>query len=233
MSWPVEAVTWLMNQVGYAICHQFSERSLVYGGRVLPVCARDAGLFLGFSACFVVLLIVYGLVPRSYPSRPKVFIMGLLIIPTIFDAVTSYAGIRSTNNAWRLITGSLAGAGFAALLFPLVVTRLLSKEERRERPAAFQSWRSMLLLLAVPAVVSLVLWPDWPGAYWVWAPLVTLSILFTLLVLNFLLVSFLLDWLRTESPHPGAAAVLFLSLAACLLEVVASNRLHWLVERYL
>jgi len=227
------AITWLMNQVGYAICHQFSERSLAYGGRILPVCARDAGLFLGFGVCCAALFLVYGTGPHDYPSRPKMLVLALFIVPTIVDATTSYAGIRSTTNAVRLVTGSLAGAGLAALVFPLAVTRLLSKGEHDERPVAFESWWSIMLLLTVPAGVSLLLWPDWPGAYWLWAPLITLSIVFTLLVLNFLLVSFLLDWSRAEGPRPSATAVGFLAFVACLLELVVSNRLHWLVERYL
>jgi uncharacterized membrane protein len=233
MSSLLDAVTWLMNQVGYAVCHQFSERSLSYGGRVLPVCARDAGLFLGFSVCCAALLIVYGPAPRRYPAWPKVLVLALFMAPTVFDAVTSYAGIRSTTNTLRLVTGSLAGVGFAALIFPLAVTRLLSESEHDERPAAFQSWWSIILLLAVPAGVSLFLRPDWPGAYWLWASLITLSIVFTLLVLNSVLVSFLLDWSGAEGPRPSLTLIGFLALTACLFELVVSNRLHWLVQHYL
>jgi uncharacterized membrane protein len=233
MSPLADALTWLMDQVGYAICHQFSERSLTYGGRVLPVCARDAGLFLGFSVCFVALLFIYGLAPRRYPSLPKVLVLALFIAPMVLDAVTSYAGMRSTTNALRLITGSLAGTGFAALVFPASVSNFASPVREGEQPVAFRSWWSIPLLLAVPAAVSLLLWPDWPGAYWLWAPLVTLSIVFTLLVLNFLLVSFLLDWSRAERGRPSATVIGFLALACSILELVISNRLHWLVERYL
>jgi len=87
------AVTWLMNQVGYAICHQFAERSLSYGCRTLPVCARDAGLFLGFAACFAALLAFYGRAPRRSASWPKLAALALFILPTVIDAATSYAGL--------------------------------------------------------------------------------------------------------------------------------------------
>jgi uncharacterized membrane protein len=233
MSPLVDALTWLMNQVGYAICHQFSERSLAYGGRVLPVCARDAGLFLGFNVCCMALLVVYGSAPRRYPSRPKVVALALFMVPLFLDAVTSYAGMRSTTNAWRLITGSLAGAGFAALVFPAAVSKFASQAPRSDQPVAFKSWWSIPILLAVPAGVTLLLWPAWPGAYWLWAPLVTLSIVFTLLVLNFLLVAYLLDWSRAERGRTSATVIGFLALACSILELVISNRLHWLVERYL
>ncbi len=226
------AVTWLMNQVGYAICHQFAERSLAYGGRTLPVCARDAGLFLGFAACFAALLAFYGRAPRRSASWPKLAALALFILPTVFDATTSYAGLRQTTNAIRLVTGSLAGTGLAALVFPLAVSRLAPVIDPDRGEPVFASWWSVPALVAVPAAVSLLVWPDWPGAYWLWAPLVTLSILFTLLVLNFILVELMLDRTRGGVRTPGPPTALVLSALAVLIEVVVSNRLHWLAERF-
>jgi uncharacterized membrane protein len=222
-----------MNQVGYAICHQFSERSLSYGGRVLTVCARDAGLFLCFAVCFAALLAFYGRAPRRFASWPKVVALALFILPTVIDATTSYAGLRQTTNAIRLVTGSLAGTGLAALVFPIAVNRLAHLKDTGQREPVFASWWSVPVLLAVPAAVSLLVWPQWPGAYWLWAPLVTLSILFTLLVLNFILVSLLLDWMRGEGELPGPGTAAALAALAALVEVVVSNRLHWLVQRFL
>jgi uncharacterized membrane protein len=227
------AVTWLMNQVGYAICHQFAERSLSYGGRALPVCARDAGIFLGFAACFAALLIFYGRGPRRSPSWPKLAALSLFILPTVIDATTSYATMRQTTNAIRLVTGSLAGTGLAALVFPFAVSRLAPAVDPELREPAFASWWSVPALLAVPAAVSLLLLPDWPGAYWLWAPLVTLSILFTLLVLNFILVSLLLERAAGDARKAGPGALAALTALAVLVEVVLSNRLHWLVARFL
>jgi uncharacterized membrane protein len=225
------AVTWLMNQVGYAICHQFAERSLAFGGRTLPVCARDAGLFLSFTACFAVLMAAYGRGPRRLASRPKLIALALFVLPMVIDATTSYAAIRQTTNAIRLATGSLAGTCFAAMVFPLAVSRLVPVIDTEDAEPLFASWWSIGALLAVPAAVSLILWPDWPGAYWLWAPLVTLSILFALLVLNFILVSLLFDRRGGEPRSPGPGATALLAAAAVLVEVVASNRLHWLVGR--
>lgn len=234
-----------MNQVGYAICHQLPERSLTYGGRALPVCARDTGLFIGFTVGTLALLLAYGALPRRYPDWPKLAILFLFIVPTVADALSSYAGLRESTNALRLATGSLAGAGLAALVFPLAVTQL-SMHLRSEpdlcmseasgdathqgTPRVFESWWSLALLILIPAAVSLLLRPRWTGAYWLWAPLVTLSIIFTFLVLNFTLVSLVWTWVRSESRIPSPALSTGVALVAGIAEVILSNRLHWVVQ---
>jgi uncharacterized membrane protein len=230
------AITWLMDQVGFAICHQLDDRSLTYGGRVLPVCARDTGMFLGFSVCFVALLLAYGWGRRRYPSWPKIIALALFVLPAVVDATTSYAGLRESTNAIRLVTGALAGAGLAALVFPLsvgVFSPAGEVEDTSIRHTVFRSWWSIPLLLSLPVVISLLLWPDWPGAYWVWAPLVTLSIIFTLLVLNYTLIALALVWSRGEDRLPSATKIAGLASLATLVELVSANRLHWLVERFL
>ena len=150
-------LTWLMDQVGYAICHQLSERTLTYGGRALPVCARDAGIFLGFAACFIALVVAYGREPRRYPSWPKLLTLALFLLPTALDAATSYAGLRESTNTIRLATGALAGTGLAALVYPLARSALAPAADIPEGQTAFASWWSVPLLLVIPAAISLIL----------------------------------------------------------------------------
>jgi uncharacterized membrane protein len=221
-------IEWVMNQVGYAVCHQFSQRSLHYGGQKLPVCARDTGFFLAFVACFVVLLLFYGRSGKRYPRAAVVVFLAVLIVPTVVDAITSYAGLRESSNAVREITGALAGTGAAALLFPLASSQMFKGEEGRR---ILEHFWSLLLLLAVPAAVSLALWPDWPGAFWFWSVLVTLSILLTLFALNYTLVSLLFSWIRGEEGIPQPAVVSVLAAFMVLAEIVLANRLHWIFER--
>lgn len=224
-------LTWLMNQVGYAICHQMPDRSLSYGGRALPVCARDTGIFLGFTACFLILLLAYGAEPRRYPKWPGLLALALFIAPAAVDAVTSYAGMRESTNAVRLVTGSLAGTGLAALVFPLAVTAARPSSEEGRRGAALHRWWQIPSLLAVPAAVSLLLLlPEWPGGYWLWAPAVTLSILFTLGALNFTMAALLIAWAAGEERLPGPLPLAGIAAAASLAEIALSNRLHWLVR---
>ena len=219
---------WIMNQVGYAVCHQFYSRSFHYGGQKLPVCARDTGFFLAFAACFIVLLLFYGRRGKRYPPVWTVVALAVLIIPTIVDAVTSYAGLRESSNAIREITGAFAGTGAAALLFPLASSRFFRRDGGRR---ILEQWWSLPLLLLVPVAVSLALWPDWPGAFWFWAGLVTLSILSALFLLNYVLVSLLFAWIRGEEGVPGVKVNASLTAFMVLAEIIVANRLHWLFER--
>lgn len=226
-----DALVWFMDEVGFAICHQMPSRTLHYGGRALPVCARDTGLFLGFAVCLAVLLVAYRGRGARYPSWLKIAILAAFVIPMVIDAATSYAGLRETTNAVRLVTGALAGTGLAALVFPLASGELFRRVEDGERPRLLEGRCRLPCLLLIPAGIWLALWPDWPGAYWVWAPLVTIAILFTLFSLNFTLVSLVLEWAVGEERVPGPAVMALIGLGAAAIEIIGSNRLHWLLTR--
>lgn len=217
-----------MDQLGFAVCHQMSARSLHYGGQKLPVCARDTGLFLCFAITFIALLVAYRGRGRAYPSWKMIVALAALLLPAFLDAVTSYAGLRSSTNAIRIVTGALAGTGLAALLFPLASGLLFRGEEES---VVLARWWQYPMLLGLPAALSLALWPDWPGAFWFWALLLCLSILFTVVVLNLTLLSLIVS--RARDLMPRAWALLPFAAAMALVEIAAANRLHWLVNRFL
>lgn len=226
----------IMRAVGYGICHQLPARSLHYGVRALPVCARDTGVFVGFTVCFIALLVAYRGGNRRYPTWPKIAILVLFVLPTYIDALTSYAGWRASSNLIRLSTGSLAGTGLAALLFPLAAgtlayARKLKSEGQPGR--LLEKWWSLPALLLVPAGITLAMWPRWPGGFWLWAPVVTLSILFTLFALNFTLISLVTEWVRGVERAPAMAVLVSFGLVFALIEIAASNRLHWLADKML
>lgn len=222
-----DILIYLMNQVGYAVCHQMPGRTLVYQGRKLPVCARDAGLFLGIALCLVVLLIACRSTGKGYPSTLKTVTLACFILPMLFDALTSYAGLRTTTNDIRLATGLLAGTGIAALVFP-IVSRALFKGG--ENGCIFQTWRSIALPLAISAGVFLALQPDWFGAYWVWAFLITVSIIFTFFILSCALINLVLEWRRGTDVRVNRA-IMTVAFLVTVVELVLFNRMHWLVYR--
>lgn len=224
------ALTWLMEQVGYSICHQMPERALSFGGKALPVCSRDTGLYLGFAAAILALLVVYGRRPFRYPTRAKTVALALFLAPAALDALTAYAGYRESSNAIRLLTGSFAGVGLAALVFPLTAG-LLSSTEPAPAPSSFlESRRSVAVLSLIPAGISLLLLPQPRAAYWVWALLVTLAIVFTFTVLCFTAIGLSVEWLHGPRTSPRAIWATSLALFAAIALLAASNRMHWLVR---
>ncbi|MDD5448745.1 MAG: DUF2085 domain-containing protein [Actinomycetota bacterium] len=224
----ISFLTWIFNQIGYSICHQIESRTLHFGGKALPVCARDTGTFIGFTFCFVLLLAFNGLGKGRYPSRLKVIVICLLLLPTIVDGVTSYAGLRETSNAVRLITGSCAGVALAALVFPLFSSLFSRKRYGIDEESPLDSWWSILLLLLTVVFIFFLLMPDWPGAFWFWSAVEIFSIIFTLAVLNFMLIRLVLLLLDKAI---SKTATLFFSFLALACELAISNRLHWLLDR--
>jgi len=234
MSTIANFLTWLMNQVGYSVCHQIPERSLRFGGRHLPVCSRDTGTFIAFALVFVALLVVYRKRPVRYPSWPKVLVLCALLLPLIVDAATSYGGLRESNNVIRIITGSLAGAAAAALLFPLFSDAVFTRGERLfepDEPRVLPSWLSFVSILAAPVFVCLATWPRPAWAYWFWAPVVTLSLLLAVFALNLTLVALVLDRL---APYRAPAWV-FAIVASVLsvAELALANGLHRIADHML
>lgn len=85
------------------ICHQIADRSFVFMGAALPVCARCLGLYTGFWIGLLVLPKARFLTSRL-ERRPRLIIF--FSIPLIIDLITS-------NTHWtRLASGLLASLPF-------------------------------------------------------------------------------------------------------------------------
>lgn len=217
----------IMDQVGYAVCHQIPDRTLAFNGRHLPVCARDTGLFLGIAVGLVVLFIAYRRGDGRYPSVWKIVVLALFTVPLIVDALTTYTGLRTTTNDVRLATGALAGAGIAALVFPIVL-RAFSRGDGEKR--LFQTWWSIALLLLIPAGVFAAVKLQWPGAYWLWSLFVTAAVVFTFFILSYTLISLIRELWRGSVMGLNRAMLLWAGLLT-LAEMALFNRLHWLLYR--
>lgn len=87
-------------------CHQLPERSFFLGRYQFPFCARCTGVLAG--EIFAIALFLAGF-------RPWWGI--LLTLPLIVDGSLQYFGLVASTNARRLVTGLLAGTGFALFLF--------------------------------------------------------------------------------------------------------------------
>lgn len=106
--------------LGYGLCHQLAERSFAAGGVQLPVCARDTGIYVGFVVSLVVLQVLGRSRRSEPPSVPVIVLGGLFVGVMAIDGVSSYAGLRETTNAIRLITGLMTGFSLALFATPIV-----------------------------------------------------------------------------------------------------------------
>ncbi|MBN1484086.1 MAG: DUF2085 domain-containing protein [Chloroflexia bacterium] len=178
---------WSLEQRVWALVHGFCAQApghmLSFGGRELPLCARDSGLYLGASLAMAYLLL------RGYgwaAGRParwfwRVFaLVGLFFAVDVLNSVAGdrfYASIYPPHNALRLASGLLLGM---CLAVPLLWALSLSFAARQPQRSVFNSWGDLLALLALEGLAGLLLWSGWPFLY---VPLTVLTVLAMLALL--------------------------------------------------
>lgn len=116
--------------IGDAICHQKTSRSLIVNGNQMPVCARDTGLYLGIAFSLMPLYFLELFRPEKYSLLIKkifrpwwkfLLIYIPLVLPLIIDFSTQLLGLRTSNNALRLVTGIPFGLGNGILFYHLLL----------------------------------------------------------------------------------------------------------------
>lgn len=97
-------------------CHRRADRSFFFRGKQFPVCARCTGMLVGYLA-YPLMLLNFVTVGLGYSL--------LMQVPALLDGGTQYMEWRESNNALRVITGVLSGAGQAGLV--IFAGRLLAR----------------------------------------------------------------------------------------------------------
>ncbi len=101
----MDPLSYALYYAGDLFCHQKEARSLILNDNQMPVCARDAGLFLGAPLGFLFLW----LYPRNVPWA----IIILMAVPMVLDGSIQLVTEYESNNTMRLLTGTGAGAALA------------------------------------------------------------------------------------------------------------------------
>ncbi len=164
--------------LGFGLCHQLPERSFFGGGIQAPVCARDTGIYIGFVVSLALVALLHrGERRRGFPGAAAWIVFGLLVAWMGFDGFSSYAGLRTTTNELRLITGLGVGFASAAILAPML------NEELWKRSSSARildpTWRLAVWVVAMPVT--------WAALWWL-APL--LGIAYPLLIALCILATF-------------------------------------------
>ncbi len=111
--------------LGYAACHQITERTIFFGSRPMFVCFRCSGIYAGYALSCLFIYLTRRNKARYFPER-GVIITGIILSSLMFiDAGTAMAGLRHGENDIRLITGLMAGMSLPFVVFP-AINRLLS-----------------------------------------------------------------------------------------------------------
>ncbi|HEX8981773.1 MAG TPA: DUF2085 domain-containing protein [Ktedonobacterales bacterium] len=154
------------------ICAQAPSHSFFPAGQQLPLCARNTGIYLGFSLGFFTLLGSGRLLSSRLPRLPVAISLlacvGLMGIDGVNSLLNDLGAphLYHPQNPLRLITG--LGAGVAMVAFIMPVTNGLLWRWEDTRPS-FKSFGQLvvvapLLLVAFLAVSSQVAWLLYPIA---------------------------------------------------------------------
>jgi uncharacterized membrane protein len=149
--------------LGWWLCHQDPDRTMTFGGVVLPLCVRCTGLYL-----FMGLVLWCGLLApppgrwrRALALSATAAVLGCCVLFAQWTG--AQLGWWLSNLANRLLTGMAAGAGIGWLLHAAATERLRSSSRRQK---SFLPFLSLLALSFAVALALLLARPPWPAAGW-------------------------------------------------------------------
>jgi len=172
-----------MHAAGYSVCHQIESHTLSIGGKLLPLCARCTGTFLG-------LLITLVTLSRrgkktGVPSRPIFALLILFFLAFLADGINSTLTILPglqplypPNNILRLATGLLFGISLGTLALTLWNQTLWADGNPE---ALLSNWQQVLVLVAMVAVTGILILAN---ITWLYYPVAILSTAAIFLILS-------------------------------------------------
>lgn len=137
---------------GFAVCHTLPARTLTVGGHYLPMCARCTGIYVGIACSYLFLIVRRGFRVNALPPLPIAIAFAAFLLPMAVDGITSYVGLRSSNNELRFFTGLLAGSALPLFAFPLLAPELVFKPADVPTVRPFGPWYDYLIWAAVVAL---------------------------------------------------------------------------------
>lgn len=203
--------------LGSSVCHQLPERSYIFDDLQMPLCARCAGIHIGFLFSTVFLWAGARRFSSSLPSKNSLIILGGVMSLFFVDAVLSYSGALPSDNLRRTLSGLALGVPLPFVLVPLMNISLLPGRQCRPLLSTASEWMTLGLLYLVGACAVLAA----TGTY---ATFVAVSILGVVGVFFTFSVSFSSALsLALEGKGLGASALLSASvvLAVAVLMILA------------
>jgi len=147
--------------MGRSVCHQIPERSFFILNKQLPLCARCTGIYMGVFLGFLYLFLRKRWKGNKPPSLKILLSIIFCWIPIIIDGVTSYIGLRESNNMIRLITGFLFGV-FWPVFILLLKNYQVTKKNSLDIIKDYQDLIFMICILipftGILSVQSVLIW---------------------------------------------------------------------------
>ena len=144
--------------MGSAVCHQMAERSLLFEGMQMPLCARCTGIYTGVFFAFCFFFLKKRITEGNSFSLVQAILTGLAILPVGIDGVGSYLGFWESSQLMRIFSGSLVGAVVPGFL---LLAGNFDPKKGKEQPI-YDKTTELLLLMLVSVGSGLCLWAGFP-----------------------------------------------------------------------
>ena len=220
----------ILSLFGAGVCGQIPSHSFTIGGRLLPLCARCTGTYLGALLGFLGLAVLRRQRANGLPPSEVLVSLISFIVLWGIDGLNSFLNflpnaphLYEPHNLLRLITGILQGLALSIIVYP-IFNFVLWKEADNER--VIRNWRELGYLL-IPA--ALLVWIVQTQASFLLHPVAVLSILGVLAMLMIVNTMIVLVVTRRESKAENwrdAFLPLLLGFLATFLELGTLGLLH-------
>ncbi|MGJ7911294.1 DUF2085 domain-containing protein [Neobacillus sp. LXY-1] len=138
---------------GKAVCHQIADRTFLASGRVLSVCARDTGIYLGIFSTLTYLCLFKKRPSMTIPSVKISMILLIFMLPLMIDGLGSYLHLFESSNLKRIVTGISFGMVLPYFLYPLLNVKAI---ESTSTPVITHSLDVLIPLVLSSALGGLV-----------------------------------------------------------------------------
>lgn len=222
--WSIETPSGLIGKVqaiGYAVCHQIASHTIEIGGKLLPLCARCTGMYLGTLLALLILKPNQRLSGKA--SIVKIIVLaGFLLVFTVdgvnsmLDSFFNIQSLYPPSNLLRLGTGLLMGVVLANLLLPLWNQTLWKQSDPHP---VLHSWKQLLLLVFCEVCAAVLVWLDIPFLYYPVAILSTGTVIIILGMVYTLLWSIILNKENTLEKLKEGWTFYLLGVICALLQI--------------
>ncbi len=180
------------DSIGYAVCHQITVRTYVFGELTMPLCARCSGQYLGVLAGFFMALVGGRIRASALPSRGLLGLLLLFLALWAFDGINSYIYLITgapflykPTNLLRLITG--LGQGIAVSMLFLPFFNQVFWRQPDPRPV-LRGWRDLGSVILLTVLLALAVHSRWPPLFYPLALLSSFGVILLLSLVGMLLV---------------------------------------------
>lgn len=162
---PMGTLDHRLHMIVHGVCAQ--AHYLTIGGYTMPLCARNTGIYAGFLATVLYLLVLGRARAAKMPPLSITIALGLAVVVMGIDGFNSLLldvggyNVYTPQNYLRVITG--LGMGIAIGTFFVLMFNLSLRYDARQEQRVLRNWPELLGMVATAALLYSLLFtaPEW------------------------------------------------------------------------